>query len=825
MRIAQVIRDREMPPWLPEPGYGRFANERRLTAREIRMILRWVNEGAAEGNPSSSLSPPQLAESWQLGVPDLVITTGKPYVLAAGRGDVYRNFVIPIPVSSAHYVRAVELRPDNPAVVHHARMLIDRTGVSRQLDEADGEPGYDGMLVDEAQFPDGHFLGWSPGKLLPSDDDDFPWLLDRGTDLIVQLHLRPTSKPEAIGASIGFLFTHRAPARTPFVVTLESKTIDIPPGDKSYLVEDSYALPVDVEVLRVYPHAHYLGKELKAFATLPDGSRRWLIWIKRWEFNHQDEYRYAEPVFLPKGTVIAMQFAYDNSSGNPVNPNHPPRRVIYGPKASDEMAQLLLQVLPSDRDGLAVLEGSVARKQLLTRIAGAEQLLRTDPASARLHRFLATCYLQSGRVDDAFAHALESLRLAPNDAYGHTTLGNALAAQGKSTDAVRQYRAALQLQPSLAEVHNDLGVALQSLGRLDEAISEYREALRLRPAQTSAHNNLGNALTAQGKIEQAIDQYHAALELDPSSAEAHNNLGGAFQAAGQVEEAMSHYRQAVAISPEYAEAFNNLGTLFRQRGRLAEAVDCYRQALRIKPAYAEAQNNIGDALLAHGQTKDAIEHLREALRLRPNYALAHNNLGLALGSEGRVGEAIDEYRRALQVRPDYAEAHCSLANALASRGQLDDAIAHLREALRFKPEYAEALGNLGAVLTLTGSFDDASTQFREALRLKPDWPPAMAGLAWILATHPDKDARNPHEAVGLALRAAEMTARRSAVIVDTLAAAYAAAGQFERAVTTAEAALSIAIMSTNEDLAARIRQRLELYRQHTSYIEPARDGR
>jgi tetratricopeptide (TPR) repeat protein len=820
-QIAKATESREMPPWLPEPGYGSFADERRLTPDEIGVFGRWVEAGAPEGLPSEVLSPSGPAEGWQLGEPDLIVSTGNPYTLPIGGTDVYRNFVIPIPVSETRYVRVVELRPDNPRVVHHARMLIDRTGVSRQLDEEDPEPGYDGMLVDEAQFPDGHFLGWSPGKLSSSEFDELPWVLERGTDLVVQMHLRPTTKPETIHAAVGFYFSDRKPERTPFVLALESKTIDIPPGQKNYRVEDSYVLPVDVEALRVYPHAHYLGTELKAFATLPDGSRRWLIWIKRWDFNHQDEYRYSEPVFLPKGSVLAMQFSYDNSADNPLNPSRPVRRVTYGPRASDEMGQLLLQVLPSDQKSLATIEGDFARKQLLTRTAGAEQMLRADPSNAALHRSLASCYLQTGKIDEAFTRAQESVRLAPDNPYGHTILGNALAALGRLGEAVGQYRAALRLKPSLAQAHNDLGVALQSLGRIDEAIGEYREALRLRPAQASAHNNLGNALAAKGKAEEAIDQYREALELDPASAEAHNNLGAAFQSSGKLDQAMSHYRLAVAISPDYAEAFNNLGTLLRRQEKLEEALECYRRALHLKPVYPEVQNNLGDVLLAQGQSDEAINHLREALRLRPDYALAHNNLGLALASKGRVDDAVEEYEKALHLKPDYAEAHCNLANAFASRGQLDDAAAHLHNALRLNPDYAEARGNLGVVFTLTGNFDEAIQQFREALRLKPDWPAPMAGLAWALATDPDKQASDANEAIRLAERAADMTAHRNAVIMDTLAAAYAAAGQFEQAVPTAEAALSLAINDKNTELSARVRQRIELYRQR----KPYRDAR
>src|SRR5262249_11954758 len=153
-------------------------------------------------------------------------------------------------------------------------------------------------------------------------------------------------KPEQIQASLGFYFTDQAPRWTPFKVGLISLGIDIPPGAKDYAVEDAYRLPVDVEVLGVLPHAHFLGKEMQATATLPDGTEQRLLRILRWDFNWQGDYRYAKPVFLPKGTILSMNFTYDNSAENPRNPSHPPQRVRYGLQSTDEMAECWLLALP-----------------------------------------------------------------------------------------------------------------------------------------------------------------------------------------------------------------------------------------------------------------------------------------------------------------------------------------------------------------------------------------------------------------------------------------------------------------------------------------------
>ena len=130
-------------------------------------------------------------------------------------------------------------------------------------------------------------------------------------------------------------------------IPLGSRNIDIPAGEKAYKVTDHFTLPVDADAIAIIPHAHYICKEMKGVARLPDGTKRWLIWIKDWDFNWQEHYRYRKPVHLPEGTRLEMEFIYDNSDANPRNPNHPPRRVLWGPDSADEMAGLHVQVFAS----------------------------------------------------------------------------------------------------------------------------------------------------------------------------------------------------------------------------------------------------------------------------------------------------------------------------------------------------------------------------------------------------------------------------------------------------------------------------------------------
>ena len=188
----------------------------------------------------------------------------------------------------------------------------------------------------------------------------------------------------------------------------------------------------------------------------------------------------------------------------------------------------------------------------------------------------------------------------------------------------------------------------------------------------------------------------------------------------------------------------------------------------------------------------------------------HNKLGYALMRTGRSQEALAAIRRALELAPKNAEAHNNLGLALMQTGRPEDAVASLRTAASLNPQYAEAHYNLGHALIAAAQPAAAAGAFREALRVRADWTPALGSLAWLEATEPE-GVRNPEEAVRLASRAADLTGRSDAQVLDVLAAAYAAAGRFAEATQTAETAAAIATRSA-PDLAAQIGERLKVYR-------------
>ena len=352
-QIAEVTRSRAMPPWLPVPQELKFANELRLSDPEIELMSRWVEQGSVEGNAADLPAAPKFVEGWHLGKPDLILTATKPLVLPPQGTDTYWNFIFPVPINQTRWVKAVEIRPGDKRFVHHANILVDRAGAARQR-EAEPGAGFGGMEIRiESQVfdPDSHLLFWKPGTVPSVEPEGMALRLDKGTDLILNTHLQPSGKPEVIQPSIGIYFTPHAATKFPMLLQMENDLkLDIPPGEENFVVTDDFTLPVDVDLMAIYPHAHYLGKDIQAYATLPDGAKKSLIHIPQWNLNWQAVYRYAEPVRLPKGTTISLRYSYDNSEQNPLNPNHPPARVVGGNRSSDEMCHLWLQVLPVNFD-------------------------------------------------------------------------------------------------------------------------------------------------------------------------------------------------------------------------------------------------------------------------------------------------------------------------------------------------------------------------------------------------------------------------------------------------------------------------------------------
>lgn len=616
-QLAAVTRSGFMPPWKADGHPGEFVAQPRLTAEQVALIARWA--AAPVEGPGRPPAPPRWPAGWYLGEPDLVVTLPDGYTLPGEPSDVFRIFAVPLPVTGTRYVRGIEFHPGNGRVVHHANIRVDRSDGSRRLDAADPAPGYDGLLARSAEYPDGHFLGWTPGQIAPLVDADLAWRLDPGTDLVVQLHMQPSGKPEAVRPSIAFFFSDTPPTRTPSILRLGSQGIDIPAGEAGYVVEDRYTLPVDATLLAVQPHAHYRAADVTGTATLPDGSTRTLIHIGAWDFRWQHVYRYTQPVRLPRGTTVAMRYVYDNSAGNPRNPQVPTQRVRWGQRSFDEMGDLWFQLATDSDADRTRLRAEVEAKMTAEDLIGLETMLASTPDDTELH-------------DDAGVLAL---------------------LLGRPAVAVSHFRASAERKPQSAAAHYNVGTALTSAGLFDDAIAAYERALAIDPRYAKALNNLADTLMSAGRIAEAVPRYEQAVALDPSLPEARNNLGAALWRRGDFARADRELREALRLRPGYAEAYFNLGHLAVRTGDIAAAGRHFRQAAAAKPDWALAVTTAAWVLATAADPntrapQDAVGLAERAVALTARRdARALDVLGVALAAAGRFDEAVAAARAAL----------------------------------------------------------------------------------------------------------------------------------------------------------------------------------
>lgn len=275
----------------------------------------------------------------------------------------------------------------------------------------------------------------------------------------------------------------------------------------------------------------------------------------------------------------------------------------------------------------------------------------------------------------------------------------------------------------------------------------------------------------------------------------------------------------LAKRPNSPRAYANLASLYAERGRLGDAADAYREVLRLDPNHPDMHFNLGSLLAIQGDYQEAAEAFRGAIGVNPRDAGAHTALANTLMTLGRSDEAISQMTEALDIDPDDPAIHISLADLLLRQGRLSEASQHYRETLRLRPSDAIARHRLELAVSKKTELDDVLHNRRAAAESQPDSPEALSQLAWLLTTHPDPAVRNADEAIRLAERAVELTGRRHARALDVLAAAYAADGQFDRAIANVEAALVVLEEAGLEKVIPRVRERLELYQQGKPYLE------
>jgi hypothetical protein len=352
-RVEQVLDVLErglMPPW-PASALGLpLLDENRVDARARGMLRQWADEGALVDAPTAAndarAARPKFAVA---GCDELLFRVPGSWELPAGGPDRMRSFLVPIGLPEERWVRALAVEPTNAAPLHHALLFLDMSGQARKRDGASGEAGFSGMidLSDTSSIERG---GWTPGVVPRALPEGTAWKLPTRSDLVLDVHLVPTGKPEAIELAVRLFLDRAPPQHVIQFVRLAIIGINLR-ADSRWTGSDTFVVPQDVTLHGAIAHAHKLCRTARAEAVLPDGRRFVVLDIPDWNFAWQMHYRLAQPLRLPVGTRLEARFEYDNTSENPRNPHRPPRRVIGGPLSNDEMGALWFELSVANAPG------------------------------------------------------------------------------------------------------------------------------------------------------------------------------------------------------------------------------------------------------------------------------------------------------------------------------------------------------------------------------------------------------------------------------------------------------------------------------------------
>jgi len=618
-QIAEVVETGYMPPWKPAKGHGpKLIGERGLSQKQIETIISWADGNRLSGNLDTAPSPPEFESNWTLGEPDLVLSLPEDFILRADGDDVFRNFVIRPPITETTYVRAVEFIPNTKLAIHHATISADNTPYSRARDAAEPGPGYGSMDIGNATRPGGHIIGWTPGQRPFETYPGTSWKIEPGTDVIVQLHMLPTGKEEQINPQVGLFFTNEPPTLNTYVLLLREFEIDVPPGETNHWVEERLKIPADTEILGLYPHAHYIGKEFKVYAELPNGETQWLIEIPDWDFNWQSDYRFEKPLFLPAGSELVMQLSYDNSAANIRNPFSPPQRIQAGWNSTDEMGEVAIKLLLKDEKDLLAFKETQARYDLTS----------SGPLPSVYYN-LAHSLDQQNRWNEAKTNYEKALELDPRFAKAWNNLAAIEEHIGNSSNAIAFYRKALEVDTNAYEANMNVARLLADTNQYGEAIEIYRKLLQKEPMLLQPRVLLATQLFNANQGEQAIETLETGRKWHQNKPSFLLTLGSSHLASGHQDKAEQDLKQAlVAIENStlatnqknhfQAEAHYYLSLTYEAANNYLKFTDSVNNLLAANPSHPHGLLFAATLAITDQDRDTAIKYFKQLIALPDN---------------------------------------------------------------------------------------------------------------------------------------------------------------------------------------------------------------
>ncbi len=477
--------------------------------------------------------------------------------------------------------------------------------------------------------------------------------------------------------------------------------------------------------------------------------------------------------------------------------------------------------------------------------------LRSDFPEA--YNNLGMLFVREGDLDLGIAYYRKALALERNYVLAHNNLGVALMKKGDLDDAGSHLRTAIQLDPDMPAGYRNMAQYYLAKTDYDNAFKEIQKVLSYNPTDATACFFAGNCLYLQHKLKEAVTWYHKALQLNPTNVDGQYNMAVVLAESGDLAKARFYYAEALRVDPDYARTVVERGKSLVNNNDLKEALDLFRRASALDPSNADyrvgtgyvlskmgkkneaerefddvtvlnkqdpvALNKLGSVFLLLDEPARALPVLQQAISLDDGSADCWVKLGTALLMLNQDAEAKKCFEKALALNPDHAGAHYRLGNVLLKHHQLDLAKLQYEAAIKINPSSADPHFQTARLLQMANDYRAAIQELTVTIQLRPDWTEALNNLAWVLATNPDASLRNGIEALRYATRAINSAKTKDADQYDTLAAAYAEAGQFKQAETAAEESIKLAKVAQRTDLVESVAKRLALYQAGKPYRE------
>lgn len=343
--IKAAVLTQKMPPWFADPKYGHFANDKSLSAKDANLLASWADAGAPEGNPKDKPAPLTFETGWNIK-PDMVIEVPRDFNIPATGTINYQNILVKANFPEDTWIVAAEVRPGNPAVVHHERIDVRAPG-SQWMENAKPGVWYEGSDPVMRRNSEGeNLLGkYNPGLGAQYFDvNDAAKFIPKGSDIVFNIHYTSNGKPATDRSKLGLVFA-KHPPKTRYVTANVPLALNlvIPPGDANAEVVGEVTVQTPVELVYVQSHMHLRGKDYELRLVYPTGETE-TVFKGKWDFNWQLGYDLAKPIVLPRGTRLIGISHFDNSANNAFNPD-PAKEVRWGPQNWDEMSAAFIGVI------------------------------------------------------------------------------------------------------------------------------------------------------------------------------------------------------------------------------------------------------------------------------------------------------------------------------------------------------------------------------------------------------------------------------------------------------------------------------------------------